>query len=398
MDKIIHILFVGADRGLEDEARGALLNVGQWRVQPHFATSFAAALSTARERTPTLICFEPGPDEAGWRSFARDARLLSPESALVACHAAGVGQPMAESELLIHMLRENIRDIIHRPVAGPELRQVLDRLFLSGRQRVNRNATVVSVISNKGGVGKSTVSVNLAAELAARHPGSVLLIDASLQLGLCSMMLNLPTEPNLVDVVRAKERLDEALLRELTLKHECGLHVIGGPADAVRASEVDDISFTRVLSLARRTFDYVIVDTFPAVDPMLIASLDASDLVYILLQGTVPNTIGVARFLPVIDGLRVARERQRVVLNLNHAQVAAALAPADIERKLDRPIAYVLPYTKGILRALNKGVPYIRTAFRFFGFAKQIVRMADEVEQARAKALGGGGEEGAVAL
>ena len=238
-------------------------------------------------------------------------------------------------------------------------------------------------------MGKSTLSVNLAVELAVRNPGKVLLIDASLQLGICALMLDLQAESTILDAVRARERLDESLLRRLTLVHSSGLHLLAAPADAVQAAEVDEASFARILNLARRVFDYVVVDTFPMLDSLVITTLDVSDLVFVLMQGTVPNVVGASRFLPVLDGLGVPRDRQRVVLNQNHPNFSGKLGAGDIETRLGRPIDYEIPYTKGVLISLNTGTPYVLRSMRMFGFGHRLVKMADDVEDVRSAGTGG---------
>ncbi|MFN0102803.1 MAG: CpaE family protein [Bryobacteraceae bacterium] len=330
-------------------------------------------------------------DDGDWREFANDVRTTLPDSVLAVLYDPAKFSPQrSESAIIIDMLRANIQDFLQRPLSSTELRQLLDRLFLAPTQRRARPGTVISVISNKGGVGKSTISVNLAVELAVRSPGKVLLIDASLQLGICALMLDLKPESTLLDAVRAKERLDESLLRRLTLAHGSGLHLLAAPADAVQATEVDEAGFVRILNLARRVFDYVVVDTFPILDGMVVASLDISDLVFVLMQGTVPNVVGAARFLPVLDGLGVPKERQRVVLNQNHPNFSGKLGAADIEAQLGHPIDYEIPYAKGVLVSMNTGTPYVLRSMRLFGFSQRIVKMADEVEDIRATAVEGG--------
>lgn len=396
MDKTIRVLFVGPDTGLEDEINDALQHLGSWRVYPYLANSYAKALEVARDRQPGLVCFYSNGLDDDWRLFAKDLHVILPEVALVVMYDPGLfRQQSTEHELIIQMLRENVKDFLRRPLASTEIRQLLDRLLVSPQRRLSPHGLVLTVMSNKGGVGKSTLSVNLATELATRHPGRVLLIDASLQLGICAMMLDLPTTPTMLDAVRARERLDEGLLRQLTLAHSSGLHLLAAPIDASQAAEIDDSAFARILNLARREFDYVVVDTFPLVDPLVLSTLDVSDMLFLLLQGTVPNVVGVARFLPIIDGIGVAREKQRIVLNLNHAKVASALTVADIESRLQRSIDHILPYTPGILRALNNGKPYVLQSIRLWGFTKRIVVIANEVEALRQEILRQWTDEGA---
>ncbi len=183
--------------------------------------------------------------------------------------------------------------------------------------------------------------------------------------------------------MREKDRLDETLLRRLTVPHACGLQLLAAPNDAVEAAEVDDASFARVLNVARRTFDYVIIDTFPLLDSLVLSLLDVSDIVYMVLQGTVPNVVGAVKFLSILDALALPHERQRVVLNQNYSRFAGNLAPADIQRRLDRPLDYVFPFTKKMLIAMNTGRPYILKSIRMFGFGREMSALVDEIEAYR---------------
>jgi pilus assembly protein CpaE len=144
---------------------------------------------------------------------------------------------------------------------------------------------------------------------------------------------------------------------------------------------VDDASFARVLNVARRVFEYIVIDTFPVLDSLLLSLLDVSDLVYVVMQGTVPNVVGSIRFLSVLDALGLPKERQRLVLNQNYSQFTGNLTPNDIEQRLGRPIDYLFPYTKGLMAAMNTGNPYILRSWRFFGFGREMSALVDEIEE-----------------
>src|SRR5262249_29585563 len=155
---------------------------------------------------------------------------------------------------IIELLRADVQDFLRRPLSATELRAVFDRLFARPAAAPSGDrGRVVSFVSNKGGVGKSTLAVNVACGLALRHPDEVLLIDTSLQIGTCAVMLDLKPSASIVDAVRERDRLDATLLRNLTLKHGTGLRLLAAPADALEASEVDDAALARVLNLARRS-------------------------------------------------------------------------------------------------------------------------------------------------
>jgi len=385
MNDTLHILIVGNDPGLAAEFHAALVGVPGWVTVTHTASNWQEALETAVNRRPQLICVQMDRDTRELRSFAREIHSAVPHTAVAAIYRPDQwATNELESGVVIDLLRSQIQDFLRRPLASTELRQLFDRVFLVRTVPVSSLGKVVSFISNKGGVGKSTLSVNAACALAQRHPGQVLLVDASLQLGICALMLNITPPNTLVDAVRQKERLDETLIRRLAGPHSSGLHLLAAPPDAVTASEVDDASVARVLNLARRCYQYVIVDTFPMLDATVISILDLSDLGYIVLQGTAPSLVGAMRFLPVLDGIGFPRERERIVLNRNYKSFPGNLTQLDIEDRLGRPIDYTFPYAKQLLMAGNTGEPYILRGNRWFGFGRAMAGMVNEIESGSA--------------
>jgi pilus assembly protein CpaE len=382
MDKPIQILFVGNDPALPAEAQSALAGIPNWRTVTHFAADVEEGLDVALNRHPQLICLQMGRDTRELTSFAREMHASLPDAVITAMYdPVAFGPEQSESATIIEVMRSSVQDFLRRPLSSTEIRQLLDRLFLTRASRRRAPGRVFAFISNKGGVGKSTLSVNTACDLAVRHRGQVLLIDASLQLGICGLMLDLMPAATLLDAVRERERLDETLLRRLTTAHPCGLHLLAAPKDAVEAAEVDDASFARVLNVARRVFDYVVVDTFPVLDSLMLSLLDIADIVYVVMQGTVPNVVGSVKLLSVLDHLKLPRERQRLVLNQNYSRFAGNLTPEDIERRLGRPIDYAFPYQKRLLVAQNTGVPYILKSIRLFGFGREMSALVDEIEE-----------------
>jgi pilus assembly protein CpaE len=384
MDKPLQILFVGSDAALPHEARSALAGIPNWRTVPYFASGLDEALDIALNRSPQLICLELGLGVRELTSFAREMKSTLPDSAVAAVYSPlAFGPDQSESATIIDVMRSNVQDFLRRPLSSTEMRQLLDRIFQTRAAPRKRNGMVVAFTSNKGGVGKSTLSVNAACDLALRHPGQVLLIDASLQLGICGLMLDMIPQATLTDAVREKERLDETLLKRLTQQHPCGLHLLAAPKDAVEAADVDDASFARVLNVARRVFDYIVVDTFPILDSLMLSLLDVAELVFVVFQGTVPNVVGAVRYLSVLDALGVPHERQRLALNQNYPRFGGSLTPADIQQRVGRTIDYAFPYQKGLLTSMNTGRPYILKSMRFWGFGKEMSAMVDEIETAR---------------
>jgi len=381
METTLQILLIGSDPALPAEVQAALSGVPNWRAVLYTATNFHEGLEIAESRNPHLICVQMDRDVRDLRSFAREIGQTLPRTMVVAMYRPDQWSANElESGLVIDLLRSQVQDFLRRPLASTEFRPLLDRLFAPRAAASGSLGKVVSFISNKGGVGKSTLSVSAACSLAKRHPGRVLLIDASLQLGVCSLLLDLVPQATLVDAVRERDRLDETLLRRIAVSHECGLDVLAAPPDAVSASEVDDASLARVISLARRAYSYVIVDTFPMLDSAVISILDLSETAYVVLQGIAGSLAGAVKLLPVLDAINFPRERQRIVVNRNYQRFAGHLGQADMEARLERPVDYLFPYRKGILVAANTGRPYILNTSRWFGFGRVMAGMVYDIE------------------
>jgi len=381
-DKSLRVLVVGSDRSLEEEFRNALSRVPDRQGVIHFADTYREAVEVATRRQPTFILIEIDRDVAEVAALSKDLQELAPESAIAgAFNPDRLEQGQSEGATIIELLRAQVRDFLRRPLSTTELRAVLDRLFsrLPGAAPAAQGR-VAAFLSNKGGVGKSTLSVNVACGLALRHPDEVLLIDASLQVGTCAMLLDLTPSTSIVDAIRERDRLDKTLLRHLTLRHASGLRLLAAPIDALEGAEVDDDAISRIINMARRSFTYVVIDTFPMLDSVLMTILDVTDVAFVVVQGMAPAVAGIARLLPVLEGLGLQASRQRLVLNYNYKPFLGNLRPSDIADRLDRTIDYVVPYEHRVLASMNTGSPHVLHARRWERFGRTINQVVDDLD------------------
>ena len=376
----VHILVAGPDQLLQDEVRTAAHALPRAQAVVATAPGLREGAEYARNRPPDMIVIPMESDLDSIRAFTRDVEFAAPDAIVVGAYHADSLRGDGDDSLLIEALRARVRDFVRRPVSSTEMQEILDRYRGGAPGPRGRAGRIVSFVSNKGGVGKSTTSVNVASALARRHPGQVLLIDASLQLGVCASSLDMEPQTTIIDAVQELSRLDETLLREVAVRHSSGLHLLAAPNDAVEATQVGEIEISRILSVARRAFDFVIVDTFPLLDAVAVAILDLSELCVAVTSPTVPNVIGMARFLEVIERLGVTRSRQRMILNHAQPRFAGALTPEDVATRLGRPVDFVLPFDKKVLITLNSGEPIGLKAPGFFGFGRALTSVVDDIE------------------
>ena len=380
MTVTINILLVSPDPRFRAELESAIASVDDLHPVIHHAGDARQAIEAARSRRPNIALVEMGSDVRPLGAFAEEAAVVSPETTVAAVfRPEGFGPDVSESAILIEAIRAGVKDFLRRPVSSSELAELLRRIQRSASRETGHVGRVVSFVSNKGGVGKSTLCVNAACGLAMRHREQVLLVDASLQMGVCASLLDLTPTTSLTDVVREADRLDVTLIRQLATPHSSGLHLLAAPPDAVEAAEIDDEVLSRVLTLARRTYDFVLVDTFPMLDRAVVAVLDLSDRAYVVVENVVPTLLGGVKFLEVLKGLGVSPDRQRVVLN-RYTTLPGSAKSAEVANRLGRSVDHVIPFDKGIVIAANTGEPYVLRPKRLFGCGRQLRGLVDDLD------------------
>ncbi|HZU99100.1 MAG TPA: AAA family ATPase, partial [Planctomycetota bacterium] len=288
------ILVIGPEDELAPELEDALERSDLDRVLTRYEPDFRRALLALRRFRPDLILLPLGARRQ-FDHFLREIARLAPGVRL----AAVVGAPGATD--VIRAARSGIDEFLERPLRASDIVRIVLRSPGASRPAA-AGGTIACVASNKGGVGRTTVAVDLACRLARAHADRVLLVDASPQVGGCALALDLQDASTVADALREEDRLDPVMLRELATPHACGLRVLGSPRES-GAPEIDGDALFRLLTVARRAFDCVVVDTSPLLDPVSLAVLDVSDLVYVVTNATRPGVLGVERYLRTLDRL-----------------------------------------------------------------------------------------------
>ena len=380
METTPQILVVGSDPMLKSEFGAAVSGLRKWRPVVHFEPDVRQGVEAARSRRPDLVCVQIEGGSHVLRSFAEDIKRSAPGTAVAALYRNdGISVQESDPAVFIEAMRADVQDFLRRPLASSELEAALRRHFQSISRGPAARGRILSFVGNKGGVGKSALSLSASLVLARRSPGRVLLIDASLQHGAMCELLDLTPQASICDAARQIDRLDERLLRTLSVEHHTGLRVLAAPKNALDAAPVDDQVLARILTVARQAFDYVVVDTFPLLDSITVAILDVSDRIFVVLSDLLPAVLGTGELLGVLERLGVSQDRVRVVLNHNHKGFAGRLADADVATRLGYDVDFVVPYSRHVLGATNSGEPYILRAPRWRGFGRAVRSIEEDI-------------------
>jgi pilus assembly protein CpaE len=374
------VLIFAHDEAVGREIRDAVRSgAADGPVSLYLTTDLTSAVDTVRDREPNAVLLELTGDLSGDRTRIGELRSTAPDLSIVGVYNAESNATGMDSGYMVELVRLGVSDFLRRPIADGELNGFFERLTPTPVDAEStRQGTCIAFISNKGGVGKSTLAVNVATALAAQFPDEVLLIDASLQMGVCAPMLNLSPETTLMDAFEQRKRLDSMLIRQLATPHESGLLLLAAPPDPLAAADIDDQSIVRVLNLARRTFRFVVVDTFPLFDQTVMSVLDIASRAYVVLDNVVPTVLSAVHLLRLLENLQYPPERLRVIVN-RYQQLAGNPLIDDVARSLRMNVDHVLPYDKRAITAANIGRPCSMDIVRWSKFHRGLKQIASDV-------------------
>jgi pilus assembly protein CpaE len=244
--------------------------------------------------------------------------------------------------------------------------------LIPGRRRT------LAVFSPKGGVGTTTIAVNLAVVMATRRPDDVLLIDLDLQFGAVAVHLDLSPRQTLIDLVRDDVALAEGeLVRGYATRHESGLHVLPGSPSPEQGELVTEPLLGRLLRTAASAYGIVVVDAGSYLDERTLGALEWADAVILPFQPEIPALKAVHSLLDYLTTTGNIPSKSIYVLNTAFAK--QALRMRDIELALGTTVAVELPYDPlAYLNAANEGVPVVIGAPRTAA-ALRLIGLADSV-------------------
>lgn len=286
-------------------------------------------------------------------------RTDAPDCSMLAVSSSTDGQ------LILRAIRAGAKEFLTLPASLEEMMSSLNRIAASkygSNDSRGRACKIIAVAGSSGGVGCTSLAVNLGCVLAAKPENSVALLDLDLAIGDADVFLDTIPDYSLVDVTQNISRLDFQLLKRSLTKHSSGLYLLPRPVQLQDVSLITPETLRRVFGLLKATFTHIVIDVSKGFNETDLAAFEFANDVLMVAQLDLPCLRNLVRLLTSFDEIEGLREKLKIVVNrvgLESGQIKLKKATETIGRE----IFYQIPNDyRTMVEVRNNGVPLLEQA------------------------------------
>ena len=260
------------------------------------------------------------------------------------------------TDIIIKAMRMGAKEFLPKPVLKDDLDRVVENLYDNSVDDESVSK-IITIYSNKGGIGKTTLATNLAYELAQITRDKVALIDLNLQLGDVSTFLNLNPFFDAAYVIKnLTEKKEDVLLKAFERYEDLNLYVLSDPNYIEQSESITPQQIEKLFESLKKVFPYIIVDMSSNIDPNSLKILDKSDLILFTTIVNIPAIRNAQRCLNLFRSRRYPLDRVKIIIN--RFMENDDIKIEDIETALGEKVYWKIPNNYfSIMESINKGVP-----------------------------------------
>lgn len=276
------------------------------------------------------------------------------------------------ADLLRRGMRAGVSDVLEAPLDEAKIEAAIERFAHDVLNRKTAAATpssashprdkggrIVTVMSAKGGSGKTVLATNVSLLLNRIPDIKVCLVDADLQFGDVCLVLQLEPRFTMVNASHELHHLDGELLDSLLTEHPSGLKVLAAPLEPAFADDITTAGLMQMLDVLKESFDYVVVDTASMLDELILSLIEKSDDILMLVDMDLPSVKNAKLALETLRLLKFTTSNVRLVMNRSNSK--AKLDNKEIEGALKMPISASVPSDAMVAASVNEGRPVVES-------------------------------------
>lgn len=265
-----------------------------------------------------------------------------------------------DTSVILRVIRAGVREFLTLPTRSEELLESINRIATPKAAKAeagDRGPQLITVTAAAGGVGCTSLAVNLATTLAKASAHETILVDFDLMFGSIDACLDLVTDNTLQGIVQSVDRLDQTLLKRSLTRHSSGLYLLPHPTTMEESAQIDPEALRRVLMMLKASFPSVIVDTSKGLQSSDFLAFELSDVILLVVQLDLTCLRNTARLLHLFQQYEGLTDRVRLVVNRLGAH-ESEISLKKAEETLQMPISWQIPNaTKSFTLARARGVP-----------------------------------------
>jgi pilus assembly protein CpaE len=313
------------------------------------------ALDEVRRIKPDILILELPKDHAKTLRSAERIKLELPNITIF------VSSEVKTPESIISAMRAGASEFLSRPLDLDELKKAMEKVLKIKDQikvQAPKISRIISVFSKKGGLGVTTLAVNLGVALSQMGDKKAALLDLDLQLGDVTSFLNLSPEYNIIDVCNRDGGVDEVKLQSCVTRHPSGVFVLAEPKNPAESENVSPSQINQILEHLKSMFSYVIVDTPHTFDSKTLEAFELSDHIILVTVPNVSSIRATKKTLGAFRDLGYAPDKVKVVVN--RVSKKDRIKTDEIEKTLSYPVSFVIPNNyPAVIEAINTGIPLL---------------------------------------
>jgi pilus assembly protein CpaE len=312
--------------------------------------------AVTRQPVPKLLIAELAGDGCGELDLLERLGQVYPGMAIIV--ACGQHSP----DFLIRAMRAGVREVLGMPLDAAALRAAVERIRRSLGVISTKRGKIMAFVSCKGGAGTTFLAANLAHALAAGEGGKVALFDFNLQFGDALLFVSDQTPLiTLSDVARGIQRLDAGFLAASMTSVGPGLDVLAAPDDPSHGIDIKPEHIDALLKVARNQYDFILLDIGRNLDARTIKALDHADIIFTVLQLTLPFIRDGKRLLDIFRTLDYSKDKVQLVVNRH--EKGGDIGVVELERNLGAKVQRIIPnHYEAVAASVDQGVPIARLA------------------------------------
>lgn len=338
------------------------------------------------QTSPDAAMVVLGHDPAPGLQLVEDLRDTSKTSVLVVA-------PSSDGNLILSAMRSGAKEFLTLPLSGEEIVAAFERISAArdgGALGKVRGCTSIAVAGASGGVGSTSLAVNIGCALAADDSNSVALVDLDMAVGDADVFLDAIPDYTIVDVAENISRLDFALLKKSMTKHNSGLYLLPRPVNLQDVPLVSPEDFGRVVGLLKATFSHLIFDCSKSYSEVDMVALRESKHIMLVTQLDLPCLRNVVRLMMSFDQYDGMKDKVKVVVNrtgLVNEHIGLKKAQETISSEI---FAKVPNDYRSMAEARNNGVPLSVQAPKA-AITQSVLELAKSLDRAGTQAADGSG-------